>query len=252
MSAVDRVHPETAIDHREQGLSISLAGVRKSFGQVPVLQGFQLEVPASQFIAVVGRSGGGKSTLMRLIAGLDQPTAGRIMIGRQPVTGLHADLRLLFQEARLVPWQTVVENVGIARGPDWQTKSEATLADVGLQGRGQEWPSVLSGGQRQRVALARALVGRPRVLLLDEPFGALDALTRLEMHALLERLWSERRFTTVLITHDVAEAVALADRVIVLKNGEIALDIDVDIERPRRELVDARAVDLQRQILNAV
>lgn len=241
-----------AADPASAGLSLSLAGVKKSFGAVPVLQGFHLEVPASQFVAVVGRSGGGKSTLMRLIAGLEQPSGGRLTIGGQPVNGLHPDLRLLFQEARLVPWQTVLDNVGIARGPNWRARAEATLADVGLAGRGQEWPSVLSGGQKQRVALARALVGRPGVLLLDEPFGALDALTRLEMHRLLEGLWRERRFTTILITHDVAEAVALADRVIVLKNGETALDITIDIERPRRELADPRAVDLQRQILEAV
>ncbi|MCL6706255.1 ATP-binding cassette domain-containing protein [Pseudomonas sp. R2.Fl] len=217
-----------------------------------MLRKFDLDIPAGQFIAVVGRSGGGKSTLLRLIAGLDRPTAGRVAIGGEPVQGLKPDVRLLFQEARLVPWQRVVENVGIARGPNWREDALATLADVGLEGRGGDWPSVLSGGQRQRVALARALVSRPRVLLLDEPFGALDALTRLEMHKLLEGIWSERRFTTVLITHDVAEAVALADRVIVLREGAIALDIPIGLDRPRKELADARAVDLQREILDAV
>jgi sulfonate transport system ATP-binding protein len=234
------------------GLPIRLADVNKSFGRLQVLKRFDLDVPAGQFIAIVGRSGGGKSTLLRLISGLDRPTAGRVAIGGEPVQGLSPHVRLLFQEARLVPWQRVVQNVGIARGPNWQEDALATLADVGLEGRGGDWPSVLSGGQRQRVALARALVSRPRVLLLDEPFGALDALTRLEMHKLLEGIWSERRFTTVLITHDVAEAVALADRVIVLREGAIALDIPVNIERPRRELADARAVDLQREILDAV
>ena len=161
-------------------------------------------------------------------------------------------MRLLFQEARLVPWQRVAENVGIARGPGWKDTAARALADVGLENRGGEWPSVLSGGQKQRVALARALVSQPKILLLDEPFGALDALTRIEMHRLLERIWRERGFTTVLITHDVAEAVALADRVIVLREGAIALDITIDLERPRQELADARAVDLQRQILDAV
>jgi sulfonate transport system ATP-binding protein len=234
------------------GLPIRLADVNKSFGRLQVLKRFDLDVPAGQFIAIVGRSGGGKSTLLRLISGLDRPTAGRVAIGGEPVQGLSPHVRLLFQEARLVPWQRVVQNVGIARGPNWQEDALATLADVGLEGRGGDWPSVLSGGQRQRVALARALVSRPRVLLLDEPFGALDALTRLEMHKLLEGIWSERRFTTVLITHDVAEAVALADRVIVLREGAIALDIPINIERPRRELADARAVDLQREILDAV
>ncbi len=226
--------------------------MEKAFGALQVLKRFDLDIPAGQFVAVVGRSGGGKSTLLRLIAGLDRPTAGQVAIDRAAVEGLNPQVRLLFQEARLVPWQRVVENVGIARGPDWRAAATETLSAVGLAGRENNWPSVLSGGQRQRVALARALVSRPQILLLDEPFGALDALTRIEMHKLLEGIWRERGFTTVLITHDVAEAVALADRVIVLKEGAIALDIAVDLERPRRELADPRAVDLQRQILETV
>ncbi len=234
------------------GLAISLSRVEKAFGALQVLKRFDLDIPAGQFVAVVGRSGGGKSTLLRLIAGLDRPTAGQVAIDRAAVEGLNPQVRLLFQEARLVPWQRVVENVGIARGPDWRAAATETLSAVGLAGRENNWPSVLSGGQRQRVALARALVSRPQILLLDEPFGALDALTRIEMHKLLEGIWRERGFTTVLITHDVAEAVALADRVIVLKEGAIALDIAVDLERPRRELADPRAVDLQRQILETV
>ena len=234
------------------GLPIRLEGVGKAFGTNTVLHALDLTIPAGQFLAVVGRSGGGKSTLMRLIAGLDEPTVGRVAIGDRAVDRRHPDVRLLFQEARLVPWQTVAGNVGIARGADWRAKAEAVLADVGLEGRGGDWPAVLSGGQRQRVALARALVSAPRILLLDEPFGALDALTRLEMHRLLDGIWGARGFTTVLITHDVAEAVALADRVIVLREGRIALDRMIDIERPRRELADARAVALQGLILDAV
>ncbi|TCP85293.1 sulfonate transport system ATP-binding protein [Rhizobium sp. PP-CC-2G-626] len=234
------------------GLPLSLSNVEKRFGALSVLEKFSLDVPAGRFLAVVGRSGGGKSTLMRLIAGLDKPTSGTVTIGGETVEGLNPDVRLLFQEARLVPWQRVGENVGIARGPDWQETARATLRDVGLEGRENDWPSVLSGGQKQRVALARALVSQPRILLLDEPFGALDALTRIEMHRLLETLWTARGFTTVLITHDVAEAVALADRVVVLREGAVALDIDIDLDRPRRELADPRAVDLQRRILEAV
>ncbi|MFB2552023.1 ATP-binding cassette domain-containing protein [Ensifer soli] len=237
---------------RHGGMPISLTRVDKSFGALKVLSGFGLQVPAGQFIAVVGRSGGGKSTLLRLVAGLDQPNAGRVEIGGRPVAGLTPDVRLLFQEARLVPWQRVVENVGIARGPGWKEKAEAALRDVGLEGRGGDWPSVLSGGQKQRVALARALVSAPGILLLDEPFGALDALTRLEMHRLLEGIWQERGFTTLLITHDVAEAVALADRVIVLRDGAIALDATIDLDRPRREHGDPRAARLQAEILAAV
>ena len=148
---------------------------------------------------------------------------------------------MLFQDARLLPWQRVIDNVGIARGPDWRRRAEAVLADVGLGDRAGDWPAVLSGGQRQRVALARALVSRPRLLLLDEPFGALDALTRMEMHDLLARIWARERFTTVLITHDVVEAVTLADRVLVLKDGRFALDLPVEARRPRAAGRSARA-----------
>jgi sulfonate transport system ATP-binding protein len=130
--------------------------------------------------------------------------------------------------------------------------SKAALSDVGLEGRERDWPAVLSGGQRQRVALARALVSKPGILLLDEPFGALDALTRLDMHELTERIWREHRFTTLLITHDVAEAVALADRVLVLREGQIVLDCPVNLPRPRREHADPAATALQAQILKQV
>jgi sulfonate transport system ATP-binding protein len=146
----------------------------------------------------------------------------------------------------------VAGNVGIARTPGWREQAAQALADVGLSGRENDWPAVLSGGQRQRVALARALVSRPGVLLLDEPFGALDALTRVEMHQLLEGIWGRHRFTTVLITHDVAEAVALADRVIVLRDGGVALDIPIDLPRPRREHADPAAARLQAEILREV
>jgi sulfonate transport system ATP-binding protein len=234
------------------GLRITLSGVDKAFNQSRVLTRLNLDVPPGQFLAVVGRSGGGKSTLMRLICGLDQPTAGHVMIDERNVQGIHPRVRLLFQDARLVPWQRVLGNVGIAREEGWQQAARVALADVGLADRADEWPSVLSGGQQQRVALARALVSRPGVLLLDEPFGALDALTRIEMHKLTERIWQDHGFTVVLITHDVAEAVALADRVVVLKNGKIALDAPVPLPRPRRELADPAAADLQAEILAAV
>ncbi|MFG1300526.1 ATP-binding cassette domain-containing protein [Xanthobacter sp. V3C-3] len=232
------------------GAGIRLAGVVKAFGERPVLRRLDLDIPAGQFVAVVGRSGGGKTTLMRLIAGLDAATAGTVRVGETPVAGLMPQVRLLFQDARLVPWQRVLGNVGIARGPAWRERAHAALADVGLADRGREWPFVLSGGQKQRVALARALVSRPGVLLLDEPFGALDALTRSEMHRLTERIWQEHGFTTVLITHDVSEAVTLADRVLVLRQGEIALDVPVDL--PRGERTGAAAAELAARILAAV
>jgi sulfonate transport system ATP-binding protein len=193
-----------------------------------------------------------RRSLLRLIAGLDPPPQGTVSIDGRPVEGPQAAARLMFQDARLLPWQRVISNVGIARGPDWRFKARNALAAVGLEDRAEEWPAVLSGGQRQRVALARALVTRPNILLLDEPFGALDALTRVEMHRLLERIWLERGFTALLITHDVAEAVALADRVLVLREGEIALDLAIDLPRPRREASDPAAARLKAKIIAEV
>lgn len=244
---------QTAEDAQStEGVSLNLRGVTKSFGGRDVLKGIDLHIPAGQFVAIVGRSGGGKTTLMRLITGLDLPSAGEIAIGGAPVRGLQQAVRLLFQDARLLPWQTVLGNIGIARQRRWQETARAALADVGLEGRENDWPAVLSGGQRQRVALARALVSRPGILLLDEPYGALDALTRVEMHQLTERIWQRHRFTTLLITHDVVEAVALADRVLVLREGRIALDMRIELARPRHENADPAAAALQAAILREV
>jgi sulfonate transport system ATP-binding protein len=234
------------------GVPVSFRGIVRSFGERRVLTGIDLEVEAGQFVAIVGRSGGGKTTLMRLIVGLDTPTAGEIRIGDKAVSGLQADVRLLFQDARLLPWQSVISNVGIARRSGWREAATRALADVGLSGRENDWPAILSGGQLQRVALARALVSEPPVLLLDEPFGALDALTRVEMHQLLERIWQQHTFTTFLITHDVAEAIALADRVLVLREGELVLDVPIDLPRPRRVHGDPVVAEYHARILREV
>lgn len=234
-----------------EGVSLSFRAVTKAFGERKVLKGIDLDIPAGQFVAIVGRSGGGKTTLMRLITGLDAPSSGEVVIGGKRAEGLQKSVRLLFQDARLLPWESVLGNVGISRGPNWREDAKAALADVGLAGREEDWPSVLSGGQRQRVALARALVTKPGVLLLDEPYGALDALTRLEMHQLTERIWLRHRFTTVLITHDVSEAVTLADRVLVLREGRIPLDVPVDLPRPRHGY-DPAAAALAATILKEV
>jgi sulfonate transport system ATP-binding protein len=216
-----------------KGLAIRFENTVKSFGERQVIAGLDLEIPAGQFVAIVGRSGGGKTTLLRLLSGLEAPNQGRVLIDDNPVAGLQSSVRLLFQEARLLPWQRVISNVGIARTPGWREAAQAALADVGLADRAHDWPAVLSGGQRQRVALARALINHPGVLLLDEPFGALDALTRQEMHQLVTQIWQIHGFTTVLITHDVREGVTLADRVLVLRDGRIALDLSVPNARPR-------------------
>ncbi|PZQ48375.1 MAG: aliphatic sulfonate ABC transporter ATP-binding protein [Rhodovulum sulfidophilum] len=227
----------TVFPEAEAPPAFEIRGLVKRFGDKPVLDGIDLVVPKGQFLAIIGKSGCGKSTLLRLLAGLDRPTAGEIRHAA-PARGA-TDTRIMFQEPRLLPWARIVDNVavgltGIAKGAAARDRAAARLGEVGLAERAGDWPSVLSGGQRQRVALARALVGEPSILALDEPLGALDALTRIEMQALLERIWRDQGFTAVLVTHDVAEAVVLADRVIVLDEGRIALDLPVPIPRPRR------------------
>ncbi|MDF0522728.1 ATP-binding cassette domain-containing protein [Bradyrhizobium yuanmingense] len=218
------------------GLPLSIRGLRKSFGDNEVLRGIDLHIPAGQFVAIVGKSGCGKSTLLRLIAGLDKIDAGSLSFGQeiQP-----EDIRVMFQEPRLLPWARVLANVEVGLGrdrasSDAHARAEKALIEVGLADKRDQWPSVLSGGQKQRVALGRALVSRPRVLAFDEPLGALDALTRISMQRLLERVWRDQGFTAILVTHDVSEAVALADRVLVIEEGRIAHDVTVNAARPRQ------------------
>lgn len=235
------------------GATVELRGLSKSFGTQQVLHELDLDIPAGEFVAIVGRSGCGKSTLLRLIAGLDEPTGGSLTIEGQSTARLDT-VRLMFQEPRLLPWQRVVKNVelGLARTTDgvkrrWQ--AEDVLGQVGLKGRERDWPHVLSGGQKQRVALARALASHPRLLALDEPLGALDALTRIEMQDLIERVWLDKGFTAIVVTHDVTEAVALADRILLLEAGRIALDIPVDLPRPRRR-GDLAAAAIEGRVLD--
>jgi len=219
-----------------RGLALSIRALRKSFGDNEVLRGIDLHIPAGQFVAIVGRSGCGKSTLLRLIAGLETIDAGTIGFGEKTRP---EDVRVMFQEPRLLPWARVLSNVEVGLGrdrasADAQARADKALGEVGLDDKRGQWPAVLSGGQKQRVALARALVSDPRVLAFDEPLGALDALTRISMQRLLERVWRDQAFTAILVTHDVSEAVALADRVLVIEEGRIAHDVTVDIPRPRR------------------
>ncbi|GGD98234.1 aliphatic sulfonates import ATP-binding protein SsuB [Aureimonas endophytica] len=237
------------------GAALSIEGVGKRFGDKTVLAGIDLKAAPGEFVAIVGRSGCGKSTLLRLALGLERPEEGTIAIdGKAPGAGGEADARFVFQEPRLLPWERVVDNVALGaprhlKPAERRDLAEATLARVGLEGRGAERPAVLSGGQRQRVALARAIVSRPRLLALDEPLGALDALTRIEMQRLLETVWQAERFTVLLVTHDVAEAVALADRVVLMEDGRIAYEEAIDLPRPRRH-GDAEAGRIERRILD--
>lgn len=227
-------HPTAARGRRIPGIAVRLDRVGRRFGDNLVLRDLSLDIRAGEFIAIVGQSGCGKSTLLRLIAGLDATSAGMIELGGRRVAGRADEARLLFQDARLLPWRRVLDNVGIGLSGGWRPEAYATLRAVGLEDRSDDWPSVLSGGERQRVALARALVSQPRLLLLDEPLGALDALTRLEMQTLIESVWQAQGFTVILVTHDVTEAVALADRVIVLDSGSVGHELRVSQERPRR------------------
>lgn len=233
------------------GLRLELKDLGKSYGQREVLRNNRLTIEPGEFVAIVGRSGCGKSTLLRLVAGLEPATRGDLTIDGRSVKGLSDDTRIMFQDARLLPWKRVVDNVALGLPKESRGDAEAVLGQVGLGDRLNDWPAKLSGGQRQRVSLARALVHRPRLLLLDEPLGALDALTRIEMHELIEGLWTRHGFTALLVTHDVQEAVALADRVILIENGEIALDERVDLPRPRSR-GDARFAALEKRILDRV
>ncbi len=244
--------PDPDLHASTTGAPVRLRGVTKAFADHRVLHGIDLDIRPGQFVAIVGRSGCGKSTLLRLLAGLDQPTDGSIEIGDE---GRHwrDRVRLMFQEPRLLPWQRLVANVEVglsatSTGSDRRRLAMDALAQVGLGGRETAWPAVLSGGQKQRVALARALVSHPRILAFDEPLGALDALTRIEMQALIEQVWQDKGFTAIVVTHDVSEAVALADRILLLDHGRVDMDVAVDLPRPRRR-GDPEAAAIEGRIL---
>jgi sulfonate transport system ATP-binding protein len=225
------------------GLAISLRGVSKRYGTRGVLHDIDLDIAPGSFVAIAGRSGSGKTTLLRLMAGLEQPDSGAVTLdGAAPATQKRA-IRIMFQDGRLLPWRRVMQNVTLGLPAANHTRAETALAAVGLADRGRDWPRVLSGGQKQRVALARALAAQPRLILLDEPLGALDALTRLDMQRLIERLWLAAGFTAVLVTHDVTEAALMADRILVIDEGRISLDEAVSLPRPRAPGVDVAKVE---------
>lgn len=244
---------QTSQSLAKTGAEIQIEQLHKFYGEVKVLQDLNLSIEAGEFVAIVGRSGCGKSTLLRLIADLEQPSYGEIKFKslqnfREGITS--DDIRVMFQDPRLLPWKNILDNVQLRLDKTQHDKAEQLLEKVGLKEKAKLWPSQLSGGQRQRSALARALSHTPRVLLLDEPLGALDALTRLDMQNLIEKLWLEQGFTTILVTHDVSEAVQLADRIILLDQGHIAQQFKVDLPRPRQK--GAQFAELEQQILQAV
>ncbi len=238
-------------DPRSRGVSVSINDVSIALGGRTVLEHFDIEILAGEFVAIVGRSGCGKSTLLRSIVGLETPQAGSIELGSAVAETSKPDVRIMFQDSRLLPWKRILPNVTLGLDSSRMTDAQNVLAQVGLAERASDWPATLSGGQRQRVALARALVHDPSLMLLDEPLGALDALTRIEMQQLIEEIWRSRGFTALLVTHDVAEAITLADRVILIEGGRVALDEDVHLPRPRTR-GSARFAALEERILDRV
>ena len=210
-------------------------GLTRRFGGQAVLDRLDLDIAPGEFVALLGASGSGKTTLLRTLGGLDPAPPDAVVDLPQPVA-------VAFQQPLLLPWKSVWRNVALGlHGTDARARAEVALAEVGLRHRLDAWPATLSGGEAQRAALARALVRAPGLLLLDEPFAALDALTRLRMHALVLELWAQHRPATLLVTHDVDEAVALADRVLVLDRGRIVLDLSNDAPRPRGRATPAFA-----------
>src|SRR6476469_3654197 len=206
---------------------------------VHALEGISFSVEPGEIVAVVGGSGCGKSTLLRAISGLDQPSQGRVLLDGELIISPHEKIGIVFQEPRLLPWLTVADNVafGLTDRPASrrQHRAAAALFRVGLNEKARMWPRELSGGQAQRVAIARALVPQPEVLLLDEPFSALDAFTRRDLQDHLLDLWADTRPTLILVTHDVDEAVVLADRVLVMRPrpGRLFDQIEINLGRPR-------------------
>lgn len=241
---------------------IQVQDLEKRFGDVHALGDFNLSVGDNEFVSIVGTSGCGKSTFLSILAGLEQATSGTVTVDGQPVTGPGRDRGVVFQGYTLLPWLTALQNVEFAlRGEDLSAKQRRSqareqLSLVGLAGREDSFPAQLSGGMKQRVAIARALSYRPGVLLMDEPFGALDALTRRVMQELLTTVWDQHRMTVVFITHDVDEAVFVSDRVVVMSNrpGSVKEEFLIDLPRPREHALTGSPEfrNLSAQVLESI
>ena len=226
--------------------AVRIAGLTRDFGARRVLDGLDLDIRPGEFVALLGHSGSGKSTLLRAIAGLDHGVAGSGELTAPD------RVSMVFQDSRLLPWRRILENVVLgAQGADARQRGRSALAEVGLAGRERAWPNELSGGEAQRAALARSLVWDPELLLADEPFGALDALTRTRMHTLLRELCERHQPAVLLVTHDVDEAIVLADRALVLRDGRVGLDIAIDLPHPR-SYRDGHLGEYREQLLAAL
>ncbi|MGB8972777.1 MAG: ABC transporter ATP-binding protein [Pseudomonas capeferrum] len=240
MNAIAHVLPTTATPG-----ALNIRGLSKSYAlkgkPMQVLKDIELNIQPGEFVSIVGASGCGKSTLLRLIVGLDQAYQGQILLDQQPVHGPGLERGIVFQDHRLFPWMTLQQNIALAlKNHTMPTTHKGRLvaehiALVGLSGYEQAYPHQLSGGMAQRAAIARALVNKPKVLLLDEPLGALDALTRVRLQQELQRIWVQERCTVIMVTHDIEEALYLGDRVIVMDAhpGRIREDLRIDLPHPR-------------------
>ncbi|MDO3636315.1 ABC transporter ATP-binding protein [Mycolicibacterium arseniciresistens] len=221
---------------------VLVRNLRKQFGDTTVLDGLDLQIRAGEFVALLGRSGSGKSTFLRALGALDGEVDGFVRVPERRA--------IVFQDPRLLPWQRVRTNVTVGLPSNGAVRKQAlaALSEVNLADKAKAWPRTLSGGEAQRVALARALVREPELLLLDEPFGALDALTRIKMHGLLQDLCRRHTPAVLLVTHDVDEAILLADRVVVLTDGTISLDAEVAVPKPRKR-ASAEFANLRTRLL---
>lgn len=224
--------------------TVHVRSLVRRFASKTILDGVDLDIEEGEFVALLGKSGSGKSTFLKALAGLDHDVEGTGTLDAPE------NLSVVFQDARLLPWRSVIQNVTLGLpGAAGQEAGRKALAEVGLEGREAAWPNQLSGGEQQRVALARSLVRQPALLLADEPFGALDALTRLKMHDLLRELCARHRPAVLLVTHDVDEAISLADRILVLDEGRLIEDLRIDLPAPR-DHGDPRFAKIRTRLLS--